>query len=59
MKPTTTVGVGRGTRLLPDTGSGAALELVDSRATPRVTIQVHRSTGRSRYATAWQRCRNR
>jgi dihydrofolate reductase len=45
--------VGQGTRLFPDTGPDAALDLVDSRATPSgVTIQVYRTTGRPRYATA-------
>lgn len=45
--------VGQGTRLFPDTGPDAALELVDSRSTPiGVTIQVYRRTGRPQYATA-------
>ena len=45
--------VGQGTRLFPDTGPDRALDLVDSRATPKgVTIQVYRPTGRPRYATA-------
>jgi dihydrofolate reductase len=45
--------VGQGTRLFPETGSDIALDLVDSRATPRgVTIQVYRPTGRPQYATA-------
>jgi dihydrofolate reductase len=45
--------VGQGTRLFPDTGPDAALELVESRATPSgVTIQVYRPTGRPQYATA-------
>jgi dihydrofolate reductase len=45
--------VGQGTRLFPDTGPDIALELVDSRATPKgVTIQVYRPTGRPQYATA-------
>src|SRR2546427_10475033 len=45
--------LGQGTRLFPDTGRDTALELVDSRATPKgVTIQVYRPTGRPRYATA-------
>ena len=39
--------VGQGTRLFPDTGPNAALELVESQATPSgVTIQVYRPTGR-------------
>jgi dihydrofolate reductase len=45
--------VGQGTRLFPDNGPDIALDLVDSRATPKgVTIQVYRPTGRPRYATA-------
>ena len=45
--------VGQGTRLFPDTGRDRALELVESRATPSgVTIQVYRTAGRPRYATA-------
>ena len=45
--------IGQGTRLFPDTGPDTALELVDSRATPKgVTIQVYRPTGRPQYATA-------
>ena len=45
--------VGQGTRLFPATGPDLALELVDSRATPRgVSIQVYRPTGRPQYATA-------
>ena len=45
--------VGQGTRLFPDTGPDAALELLDSRVTPGgVTIQVYRPSGRPRYATA-------
>src|SRR5438128_2722825 len=45
--------VGQGTRLFPATGPDLALDLVDSRATPKgVTIQVYRPTGRPRYATA-------
>jgi dihydrofolate reductase len=44
--------VGQGTRLFPASGPDAALELIDSRATPGgVTIQVYRPTGRPRYAT--------
>jgi dihydrofolate reductase len=50
---TVPVVVGQGTRLFPDTGPDMALDLVDSRATPKgVTIQVYRPTGRPRYATA-------
>ena len=45
--------VGQGTRLFPDTGPDIALELVDSRSTPKgVTIQVYRPNGRPRYARA-------
>jgi len=45
--------IGQGTRLFPDTGPDLALDLVDSRSTPKgVTIQVYRPTGRPRYATA-------
>jgi len=45
--------IGQGTRLFPDTGPDTALDLVDSRVTPKgVTIQVYRPTGRPRYATA-------
>ena len=45
--------IGQGTRLFPDTGPDIALELVDSRSTPKgVTIQVYRPTGRPQYATA-------
>jgi len=45
--------IGQGTRLFADTGPDAALDLVDSRSTPKgVTIQVYRPTGRPQYATA-------
>jgi dihydrofolate reductase len=45
--------VGQGTRLFPDTGPDIALELVESRSTPKgVTIQVYQPTGRPQYATA-------
>jgi dihydrofolate reductase len=45
--------IGQGTRLFPATGPDAALELVDSRATPKgVTIQIYRPSGRPQYATA-------
>ncbi|HET9310017.1 MAG TPA: dihydrofolate reductase family protein [Actinomycetota bacterium] len=45
--------VGQGTRLFPDTGPDAALELLGSRSMPSgVTIQVYRPTGRPRYGTA-------
>jgi dihydrofolate reductase len=45
--------VGQGTRLFPATGPDAALELVESRSTPKgVTIQVYRPTGRPQYETA-------
>jgi dihydrofolate reductase len=43
--------IGQGTRLFPETGPDAALELIDSRATSSgVTIQVYRPTGRPHYA---------
>jgi dihydrofolate reductase len=39
--------LGQGTRLFPDNGPDAALELVESQSTPKgVTIQVYRPTGR-------------
>ncbi|MEV4173132.1 dihydrofolate reductase family protein [Nonomuraea sp. NPDC049709] len=39
--------VGQGTRLFPDAGPDTALDLVESRTTPRgVMIQVYRPTGR-------------
>jgi dihydrofolate reductase len=45
--------IGQGTRLFPNIGPDTALDLVDSRATPKgVTIQVYRPTGRPQYATA-------
>jgi dihydrofolate reductase len=45
--------VGQGTRLFPDTGPDAALDLVDSRAFSNgITMQVYRPTGRPQYATA-------
>jgi dihydrofolate reductase len=44
--------VGQGTRLFPDTGPDTALDLVESRSTPRVTIQVYRPSGRPQYETA-------
>jgi dihydrofolate reductase len=45
--------IGQGTRLFPDTGPDIALDLVNSRATPKgVTIQVYRPTGRPQYQTA-------
>jgi dihydrofolate reductase len=44
--------VGQGTRLFPNTGPDAALELVESRSTPiGVTIQVYKPAGRPQYAT--------
>jgi dihydrofolate reductase len=50
---TVPVVLGQGTRLFPDTGPDTALDLVDSRATPKgVTIQVYRPTGRPQYETA-------
>jgi dihydrofolate reductase len=45
--------VGQGTRLFPDTGPDIALDLVDSRSTPKgITIQVYRPSGRPQYSTA-------
>jgi dihydrofolate reductase len=45
--------VGDGTRLFPDKGLDTALELVESRTTPKgVTIQVYRTAGRPEYGTA-------
>jgi hypothetical protein len=45
--------MGQATRLFPATGPDAALELVDSRATPReITLLVYRPTGRPQYVTA-------
>ena len=45
--------LGQGTRLFPDVGPDVALDLVESRSTPKgVTIQVYRPTGRPQYATA-------
>ena len=44
--------VGQGKRLFPDTGKDAAVELVESQATPGgVTIQVYRPSGRPQYAS--------
>jgi dihydrofolate reductase len=43
--------VGQGTRLFPETGPDTALELMDSRATPKgITIQEYRPTGPPQYA---------
>jgi dihydrofolate reductase len=45
--------LGQGTRLFPGTGPDIALELVESRSTPKgVTIQLYRPSGRPRYETA-------
>jgi dihydrofolate reductase len=50
---TVPVVVGQGTRLFPDTGPDTALEVVDSRFTPKgVTIQVYRPSGRPQYGRA-------
>ena len=47
---TVPVVVGQGTRLFSDAGPDMALELVESRTTPKgVTIQVYRTAGRPRY----------
>jgi hypothetical protein len=44
--------VGQGMRLFPVNGPDIALELVESRSTPKgVTIQVYRPSGRPRYET--------
>src|ERR1700716_2715441 len=44
--------IGQGTRLFPETGPDTAVDLVDSRATPKgVTIQVYRPSGRPQYGT--------
>ena len=44
--------IGQGTRLFPDTGPDAALDLVEARSTPGgVSIQVYRPSGRPQYAT--------
>src|SRR5437588_3194424 len=45
--------VGKGTRLFPDIGPDAALELVTSRSTSRgISIQTYRPAGRPEYATS-------
>jgi dihydrofolate reductase len=45
--------LGQGTRLFADSGLDAALELVESRSTPKgVTIQVYRPNGRPQYEVA-------
>jgi len=45
--------IGQGMRLFPATGPDIALDLVESRSTPKgVTIQVYRPTGRPQYETA-------
>jgi dihydrofolate reductase len=44
--------IGQGTRMFPDAGPDAALDLVDSRAFPNgIMIQVYQPTGRPQYAT--------
>jgi dihydrofolate reductase len=44
--------IGQGTRMFPANGPDIALELVDSRSTPKgVAIQVYRPSGRPEYAT--------
>ncbi len=44
--------IGQGTRLFPDSGPDAALELVSSRTTSGgITIQTYRPVGRPEYAT--------
>jgi dihydrofolate reductase len=50
---TVPVVLGQGTRLFADAGLDTALDLVESRSTPKgVTIQVYRPTGRPQYDTA-------
>jgi hypothetical protein len=45
--------LGQGARLFPDAGPDVALDLVESRSTPKgITIQVYRPTGRPQYASA-------
>jgi dihydrofolate reductase len=45
--------LGQGTRLFPETGPDIALDLVDSRITPKgVAVYVYRPAGRPRYETA-------
>jgi dihydrofolate reductase len=45
--------IGQGQRLFADTGPDIALELVSSQTSPTgITVQVHRPTGRPRYAPA-------
>jgi dihydrofolate reductase len=45
--------LGQGTRLFPDAGPDIALDLVDSRITPKgVAVYVYRPAGRPRYETA-------
>ena len=44
--------VGQGTRLFPDNGPDASLDLIESRSFPKgITLQVYRPTGRPQYAT--------
>lgn len=44
--------IGQGRRLFPDAGPDLALELVDSRSTPKgVMVQVYRPSGRPQYAS--------
>jgi dihydrofolate reductase len=45
--------IGQGTRLFPDTGPDASLELVETQSTGTgITIQVYRPNGRPKYAPA-------
>ncbi|MFD9939162.1 dihydrofolate reductase family protein [Nonomuraea sp. NPDC059023] len=45
--------LGQGTRLFPDIGRDMALDLVESRSTPKgITIQTYRPSGRPQYARA-------
>jgi dihydrofolate reductase len=51
--------VGQGTRLFPDTGPDMALDLVESRATPKgLTIQIYRPTGRPQYGNVHRRLKH-
>ncbi|MGH7759881.1 MAG: dihydrofolate reductase family protein [Candidatus Dormibacteraceae bacterium] len=51
--------VGQGMRLFPDIGRDRALELVDSRSTPKgVTIQVYRPAGRPLYSNGYVRLKH-
>jgi dihydrofolate reductase len=50
---TVPVVIGQGTRLFPDSGPDAGLDLVESRAFPKgISLQVYRPNGRPRYTHA-------